>query len=138
VSPRSGWTPGEAPAQERAQLLAEHTEVVAALADRMRALILTAMPDAREVVYRGWHGFGFHHRRAGYVCAVFPQADQVSVAFERGAELPDPHGVLTGAGRTVRWVPVLPGAAPPTEALVELIDAALALPPRSAARRRGR
>jgi hypothetical protein len=111
--------------RERAALLADHTPQVAAAADWLRGVVLGAMPDAREVVYRGWHGLGYHHPAAGYLCAVFPRADDVLLGFEHGVLLDDPHGLLTGEGRTVRYVRVLAPGDPPAEQLVELIDAAV-------------
>ena len=127
---------GPAPEAERAALLAEHTAGVVAAAEWLRELVLGALPDAAERVYRGWHGFGYHHPEAGYVCAVFPRAEEALLAFERGVLLPDPHGLLVGDGRTVRWVPVRTPGDPPAERLVELLDAAvLAGSPGAASRR---
>jgi hypothetical protein len=117
--------PGPAPEPERAALLGEHTAEVAAVAEWLREIVLGALPDASERVYRGWHGFGYHHPDAGYVCAVFPRADDVLLAFERGVRLDDPHGLLSGDGRTVRWVRVTTPGDPPADRLVELIDAAV-------------
>jgi hypothetical protein len=114
-----------APARERAALLAEHTPQVAAAAAWLREVVLGALPDAHEVVYRGWHGLGYHHPAAGYVCAVFPRADDVLLGFEHGVLLDDPHGLLSGEGRTVRYVRVEAAGDPPAERLVELIDAAV-------------
>jgi hypothetical protein len=88
---------------------------VVAAAQWLREVVLDAMPDAAERVYRGWHGFGYHHPQAGYVCAVFPRADDALLAFERGVLLADPHGLLYGDGRTVRWIQVrTPGHPRPT------------------------
>jgi len=120
-----GATGGPAPERERAALLAEHTPQVAATAAWLREVVLDALPDAREVVYRGWHGLGYHHPDAGYLCAVFPRADDVLLGFERGVLLDDPHGLLSGEGRTVRYVRVEVPGDPPAERLVELIDAAV-------------
>ena len=114
-----------APERERAALLAEHTPQVAAAAAWLRQVVLDALPDAREVVYRGWHGLGYYHPAAGYVCAVFPRADDVLLGFEHGVLLADPHGLLSGEGRTVRYVRVEAPGDPPAERLVELIDAAV-------------
>jgi hypothetical protein len=122
---RGAVRPGPAPAGERAALLADHTPEVVAAAEWLRALVLDALPDAGERVYRGWHGFGYHHPEAGYVCAVFPRADEAMLAFERGVLLDDPHGLLRGDGRTVRWVPVRAPGEPPAGRLVELLDAAV-------------
>ncbi|HTE67573.1 MAG TPA: hypothetical protein VK942_02255 [Actinomycetes bacterium] len=47
------------------------------------------------------------------------------LAFERGVLLDDPHGILDGHGRTVRWVHVRTPGHPPADRLVELIDAAV-------------
>jgi hypothetical protein len=114
-----------APERERAALLAEHTAQVAAAAAWLREVVVGALPDAHEVVYRGWHGLGYHHPAAGYVCAVFPRADDVLLGFEHGVLLDDPHGLLSGEGRTVRYVRVQAAGDPPAERLVELIDAAV-------------
>jgi hypothetical protein len=116
-----------APERQRAALLAEHTPQVAAAAGWLREVVLGALPDAREVVYRGWHGLGYHHPAAGYLCAVFPRADDVLLGFEHGVLLEDPHGLLSGEGRTVRYVRVQAPGDPPAERLVELIDAAVAV-----------
>jgi hypothetical protein len=118
-------TPGPAPEPERTALLAEHAAEVVEAAEWLREVVLGALPDASERVYRGWHGFGYHHPEAGYVCAVFPRAGEVLLAFERGVLLDDPHGLLHGGGRTVRWARVRAPGDPPAERLVELIDAAV-------------
>jgi hypothetical protein len=122
---RAAGRAGPAPELERAALLAEHTAEVAAAAEWLREVVLGALPDASERVYRGWHGFGYHHPEAGYVCAVFPRAGEALLAFERGAGLDDPHGLLDGDGRTVRWVHVTTPGNPPADRLVELVDAAV-------------
>lgn len=72
-----------------------------------------------------WHGFGYHQPEAGYVCAVFPRPGEVRLAFERGVLLDDPHGLLHGDGRTVRWAHIRAPGDLPAERLVELIDAAV-------------
>ena len=48
------------------------------------------------------------------------------VGFEHGVDLPDPDGLLQGAGRQVRYLVFRPDAARPTpEDLVEFLDLAL-------------
>ena len=110
-----------------AELLADHDEAVVVVTQWLRALVRATVPDAVESVYRGWHGFGFRHPQAGYVCAVFPQAGEVRLSFEQGVRLPDPHGLLRGSGRQVRYVAVQAVDDPPAAHLVELIDAAVEL-----------
>jgi hypothetical protein len=83
-------------------LLAAHTDAVAATARRVREVVLDAHPQLSERVRPGWHSVNYHDPAAGFVCAVFPLADRVQLVFERGAQLPDPDGLLGGSGRTVR------------------------------------
>jgi len=99
---------------ELSALLADHDDEVAASTRRLRAAILAARPELAEKVYRGWHGLGFHHPELGYVAALFPREQGVQVGFEHGANLPDPHGMLSGTGRQVRYLIFTPGAATPS------------------------
>ena len=79
-----------------------HTPDVYGLAQWLRRAVKSADQDLSERVYTGWHGFGYHHPDAGYVCAVFPREDDVLLAFEHGADLADPEQRLTEGGRQVR------------------------------------
>jgi hypothetical protein len=107
-------------------LLVGEPPAVAALVHRLRAVVRAAHPDLRERVYPGWHGLGFHHPRAGYLCALFPRDGGVNVGFEHGADLPDPHGRLLGEGRRMRDVRVEVTAGPDDdEVVVDYLDLAL-------------
>jgi len=59
----------------------------------------------------------------GYVNAF---TSHVSVGFFQGAGLPDPAGLLQGAGKFMRHVKLKPGAPTNADALRRLIDAAYA------------
>jgi hypothetical protein len=85
-------------------LLADHPDDVAATARRLRSAVLGAHPQLTERVRRGWHSINYRDPVAGFVCAVFPTADRVQLVFERGADLPDADGLLTGAGTQVRML----------------------------------
>jgi hypothetical protein len=105
------------------EILAEHSDEVAALTRELRATILHAQPQLIEHVYAGWHGLGFHHPAAGYVGALLPRNGEVILGFEHGAELPDPHGLLEGRGRRLRYMRFVPaGPSPSHEQLVEYVD----------------
>jgi len=86
------------------RLLADHPDEVVETALRLRSVIMDAQPQLAERVRHGWHSINYRDPAAGFVCAVFPTADQVQLVFERGAELPDPHGLLTGSGKQVRML----------------------------------
>lgn len=107
-------------------LLCDHTDAIAALTRDLRDAILRARPELSERVYKGWHGLGFHHPVRGYVGALFPRDGDVMMGFEWGANLPDPHGLLQGAGRRLRYLRFTPADGPPTpEHLVEYLDLAV-------------
>lgn len=110
-----------------AELLVVHDERVVVTAQWLRRLVAETVPDAEESVYAGWHGFGYRHPEAGYVCAVFPQNDVVRLSFEHGARLADPRRLLRGGGRQARHVDVRAPDHPPAPFLAELIDAAVEL-----------
>ncbi|GAA3226519.1 DUF1801 domain-containing protein [Dactylosporangium siamense] len=108
------------------QLLEEHCADIAALARRLRGVILDTRPELTERIYQGWHGLGFHHPERGYVAGIFPGADSVSVGFEHGADLPDPHGLLRGTGKRLRYLHFTPDSSAPThEHLVEYLQLAV-------------
>ncbi len=85
------------------------------------------MADAEERVYPGWHGLGYIHPEAGYVCGIFPRGDHVRLGFEHGHLLPDPDGLLTAAGSQVRYVVVQPGTTLPATGIRDLIADAVEL-----------
>ena len=92
-----------------AELLADHPDGVAATAQLVRAAVLRAHPQLTERVRHGWHSINYRDPVAGFVCAIFPTADRVRLVFERGAELPDVDGLLTGSGKQVRMLVFEPG-----------------------------
>lgn len=109
------------------ELLAEHTEQIAALTNELRTLLQAAMPDAQERVYSGWHGFGFVHPDAGYVAAVFPAAESVKLLFEHGHLLGDPERLFTGGRGQTRHIDFLPGDAIAQHAILDLLSDAIDL-----------
>ncbi|SRR6266540_5743604 len=101
-------------------------DVIAELTRELRDTILSARPELSERAYKGWPGLAFHHPVRGYIGALFPRDGGVIMGFERGADLPDPHGLLEGAGRRVRYLRFTPAAGSPTpEHLVEFLELAV-------------
>jgi hypothetical protein len=91
--------PDASDAQLTKMLAGEPPEVVE-LVLRLRAVVRAAHPDLEEKINPMWHGIAYRHRRAGYVCGLFPRRGGVNVGFEHGADHPDPLGRLVGKGRT--------------------------------------
>lgn len=107
-------------------LLTHRAAPVVALAQRLRAAARAAMPDLTERFYPHWEGLGLKHPSGGLLATIFARDDDVVAYFERGAALPDPHGLLTGAERlrktrTLTFEP----AGDAEEVFVEYLDLAL-------------
>ncbi len=85
----------------------------------------SASPDLTEHGYTGWNGIGYRHPIAGYICGVFPQADGVRLLFEYGQQLPDPSGMLTGAGKQTKWMSLREIDATLEAAIAALVGAAI-------------
>jgi hypothetical protein len=79
--------------------------------------------EVRELVHDGCPVACLGDAPFGYV-NVF--TSHVNVGFFHGASLPDPAGLLQGAGRFMRHVKLRPGTAANDAALSRLIDAAYA------------
>ncbi len=79
--------------------------------------------DVRELLHDGHPTACVGEAAFGYV-NVF--TSHVNVGFFRGAELPDPHGLLEGNGRFMRHVKLRPDAEIDADGLIRLIETAYA------------
>ena len=107
-------------------------------ANRLRAVVKRAVPDAIERVRPGWAliGYDLPIRRHGvYFAWVWPEREHVHLGWQHGIFMDDPEHMLQGAHlklKKVRYVTVDPGNAFPEAAFVELTRHAAdiaALPP---------
>jgi hypothetical protein len=80
-------------------LLVAIPDAHAVVVQQLRKLVTSVVPEAAERVYPVWRGIGYRHPEAGYLCGIFLFKDHVGLAFEFGALLPDPQGLLR-RGRT--------------------------------------
>jgi hypothetical protein len=78
-------------------------------------------PDVRELLHDGWPTACVEDVAFAYTAV---HAAHVSLGFFRGAELPDPAGLLQGAGKRMRHVRLKPGEEVDEAALEGLIVAA--------------
>ena len=112
---------------ELAGLLARSTPTVATLARELVAMIRQIRPDFAARVRTGWGSVNFRHARAGFVCAVFPQAETVQLVFEHGRLLSSPLLEASPTARQVRWIVLRPGEPIPFDDIGILIAEAIAL-----------
>jgi hypothetical protein len=103
------------------------------IAERLRAVVHEAVPEAIERVRTGWRLIGYDvpvDRRTRYFAFVAPEPEHVHLGFEYGAWMTDPDGLLLGAHldlRRVRFLTVRPGDTIPTDTLVGYTREAAAL-----------
>ena len=93
-------------------------------ADRLRAVVLEAVPDATERVRTGWRLVGYDvpvGSRSRYFAFVAPELKHVHLGFEYGAWMTDPDNLLRGAHlnlRKVRYLTFEPGDTIPSPVLL--------------------
>jgi hypothetical protein len=115
-----------------------YAEDVRATANRLRAVVRRAVPDAIERVRPGWALIGYDlpvDRRRVYFAWVWPERGHVHLGWQHGIFMDDPGRMLQGAHlklKKVRYVTVDPGDHFPEAAFIELTRQAAdiaALPP---------
>jgi hypothetical protein len=109
--------------------LAPYSPTVQDLARRARDLVLAVMPDAIEQLDPSARliAYGFDRTYRGLVCGIALQKMYVNLMFARGAELPDPAGLLTGTGKRARHVKIQQPDDLASPELRALLEAAVAI-----------
>ncbi|MFC7307039.1 DUF1801 domain-containing protein [Streptomyces monticola] len=108
------------------QVLAAREPKIAELGRSVCQLILRRFPDAVVTVDGNDIGFGTGTGYKGLVFTVAPAKAHVTLGIAGGATLPDPAGLLEGAGKVHRHVKLRHAEELARPELAELIDAALA------------
>jgi hypothetical protein len=114
-------------------LLEGYPPGIQSAAERLRAIVREAVPDAIERVRTGWRLIGYDvpvGKRSRYFAFVVPELEHVHLGFEYGIWMTDPYDLLRGAHlnlRKVRFVTYEPGDPIPNVALVEYTRDAAAL-----------
>jgi len=88
--------------------LAGYPDDVEVLALRARDLVLNTLPGASEELDTTGKliGYGLGPGYTGTVCTLIMSKKGVKIGIVRGATLPDPHGLMGGAGSVHRHVDV--------------------------------
>jgi len=111
-------------------ILVDHSPEIRKIVGRLRAIIRDTVPEAAEAAHSVWHSINYTHPRGGYFCGVFPLQERVDLAFEFGVLLPDPDGLLEGAGKQVRYLRFRQDGDIQEAALINFLKAANNLPER--------
>ena len=102
-------------------------EPVRELASKLALTLLALRPDLEGKARLGWGSVNYRHPVAGFVCAIFPMEDHVSLVFENGRQLSSP--LLEGDGKQVRYIRLVPGHDIPEDDIAILLAEAIALKP---------
>lgn len=88
------------------ELLAAYPASVQALARASKALILDVLPQADETVDNAgpYVGYGYGPGYKGLVATIIVSQTGVKIGVAHGARLPDPEGLLAGAGKVHRHI----------------------------------
>lgn len=92
------------------EFLAAYPAQAADLFLAVREFVLQEAPEASEVVFDGYSAvsitFTFTESWTAGFCHVVAYSKHVNLGFNRGSQLPDPHGVLIGDGNWVRHISI--------------------------------
>lgn len=110
-------------------LLDDFSQEVQQLCMSVRARIFELVPDAQEKVMRGYNSlaYGFGGGMKGEFASIVLHPRHVNLQLHRGTELPDPARLLEGTGKNMRHVKIRSTETIGSEAVKELIEAAIAL-----------
>ena len=103
--------------------MSEHSGDLGVIARQWFRVMRECGDDVRELLHDGHPTACLGDAAFAYVNAF---RAHVNVGFFRGAELPDPDGLLEGTGRFMRHVKIRPGIQPDSKALTMLIHTAYA------------
>jgi hypothetical protein len=121
--------------QQVEAFLKKYTPQVASQLRAARRLIRRVVPRGFELVYDNYNAlaFGFSPtvKASAAVVSIVAYPKWVTLFFLKGADLPDPSGLLQGSGSRVRSIRLSAPRDITTTPVAELIDAALrqAVPP---------
>jgi hypothetical protein len=123
-------TPAKRTRGERslADLLARYPPQVQTLARQTRRFILEVVPKAEETVDGSgpYVGYGYGPGYKGLVAALIVSKTGVKIGLSQGASLPDPRGLLAGAGKVHRHIAISAAADLTRPGVRPLLKAALA------------
>jgi len=115
-------------ADDVSRFLAQYPPPVRDLALELQRTIVATIPDATETVDVSGRivGYGFGPGYRDMICSIIPSKTGVKLGVVRGAELPDPDGILEGAGKRHRYVALASVADAKRTALKQLLKAGVA------------
>jgi hypothetical protein len=97
------------PGDQLLEFLAPYDLKVGELALALRDMVFNEAPQANETLFRGYAvslSYSFTSRWTQGFCHIVVYQKHVNLGFNRGAQLPDPKGLLEGSGKLIRHIRV--------------------------------
>ena len=117
------------PASQLAGFVAKYDPAVGRLARATRAAMRKRFPTAFELVYDNYQflaiGYSATERASDCIASLAVSPKGVALSFYHGATLPDPTGILQGAGNQNRFVRLAGAATLADSAVASLLRAAV-------------
>jgi hypothetical protein len=110
-------------------LLADYPPPHQEIANRLRSVVLDAIPDAIERVRPGWRLIGYDlpvRGRGAMFAWIWLEPEHVHLGFPQGVLMDDARGLMKGAGITklARWLTYAPGDSIDVEVARVLVEEA--------------
>src|SRR5262249_28761746 len=103
---RSGeLTMNRPPSDQLLDFLAPYDLKVGELALRLREFVFNQAPEANEKLFRSYAvslSYSLTNRWTDGFCHIVVYRNHVNLGFNKGAQLPDPNGLLEGTGKMIR------------------------------------
>lgn len=89
-----------------ASILGKYDGPIAELGSATRDFLHANLPGVVEEAdpAGGLIGYGFGPGYKGSICTIIPSKKEIKLGLYKGAELPDPEGLLEGTGKVHRYV----------------------------------
>lgn len=130
MTTRSGATRSLSPAAQLAGFVAKYDPAVGRLVRATRAVMRRRFPTAWELVYDNYQflaiGYSASERASDCIASLAVSPKGVALSFYYGSTLPDPKGILQGAGNQNRFVRLASAATLEEPAVAALLKAATA------------
>lgn len=90
------------------QLVTKYPEEVSDLAIEARSFILKNIPDITEYPDEKANmiAYGFDNTYKDLICTIILSKKGIKIGFNKGSELNDPTGLLTGTGKVHKYVQI--------------------------------
>ncbi len=122
------------PEKQLAGFIAKYTPEIQQVAVKALAKMRARLPGAMELVYDNYNAlaiaFGPTERSSDAILSLAVYPRWASLFFMRGAELPDPHNLLKGTGKSIRHIVLDPAEMLDQPAVQALIATALERAPK--------